>query len=389
MRHRSSSPPLALAALSLVAVLGAWAGPTEDALAYGEKALKVGEVQSALTTWLNAYNERASEKTEKDETCAKLLWNIANVAGQVSQAELAQQCLEKLVNIRRGLNGKTHVETAKAEARLVTVVASIGKDLDLALKIAKESLDALPADDEALAPSRMTALVNYSSVLLRRKERIEANEACIAAVEFAKKHPKANPALLTVCYENMASIAGFFGRAKDRMNYLETALANERETSGKSSVAALTSWLNVADARRDGGEADKARVEYDGLIETIRGKKDAKNDSNTLLILTQAEYRLAILEFSADNLKRSLDLLKAAAADGEKSLGKDAQGLLNVYLDLARVALRQEDFDTGLATYRKVLSLRKKHLGAEHKDTLETRRILEEVEADVRRVRGK
>ena len=388
----SSNARQALAAASLfvmVAVGEASAGPTEDALAYGEKALKIGEASSAVTTWMNAYNERASEKTEKDETCAKLLSNLADVYGQLSQFDVAQQCLERLVGIRRELNGKAHPETAKAEARLVTVVASIGKDLDLALKVAKESLDALPADDEALAPSRMVALVNYSSVLLRRKERIEANEACLAALEFAKKYPKSKPELLPQCYENMAAIAGFFGRAKDRMNYLETALAKQREVSGKTSTAALNSWLNIADARRDGGETEKARAEYEGLIQAIKGGKEGKDDANVTFLLTQAEYRLAIMEFSANNLKRSLELLKAAAASGEKALGKDANGLLSVYLDLARVALREEDYDTGVATYRKVVSLRKKHLGADHKDTQETQRILDELEADVRRVRGR
>ena len=364
------------------------AGPTEDALAYGEKALKIGENQSAATTWLNAYNERANAKTEKDETCATLLWNLANLYSQVSQTEMAQQCLEKLVAIRREINGKTHEKTATAEARLVTVIASIGKNLDLALRVAKESLDALPADNEALAPSRVTALFNHASVLLARKERIEANEACLATLEFAKKYPKARPEIVPLCYENMAAIAAFFGRTKDRMNYLETALEKQRAISGPGSQETLNAWLNVADVHRDSAETDKARIAYEGLIKAAKGGKNADTDKAVGMIVTQAEYRYAIMEFQANNLARSLELLKATAADGERVLGKDAQGLLSAYLDLARVALKQEDYDTCLNTYRKVLSLRKKHLGADHKDTLETQKMLGEVEAEVNRVRA-
>ena len=65
----------AAAVLFLLAISAALAGagPTEDALRVGEEAFAKKEYASAVTTWTNAYNERATAGTADDETCATVL----------------------------------------------------------------------------------------------------------------------------------------------------------------------------------------------------------------------------------------------------------------------------------------------------------------------------
>jgi tetratricopeptide (TPR) repeat protein len=377
-----------LAATGLMLASSAFAGPTEDALAFGEKALKVGEIQSALTTWLNAYNERANAKTEKDETCAKLLWNLGTVASQVGSNDMAKTCFEKLVALRRELNGRTHVETAKAEASLLLVLANDDKNMEAALALAKESVEALPDNDEKLARSRMNALVNLGGVLLRNKDRIPANEAYLKALEFSKKYPEQTKGLTAICHENMATIAQFFGRTKDQKAHLKEMMAEQEKLGEPLSEKTLNTRLMLADGLQSAGDSQQARGEYEKVIEAIGGSKNAMNDTGVRKVLVAAQYRLAVMESQLGNRSRTLVLLKSARKEGEAVFGKESLSMSSVYLDLAKIALLEKEYDTGLDAYRAILALRRKHLGPEHKDTIETELILREVTADVERVRA-
>lgn len=365
-----------------------FAGPTEDALEYGEKALKVGEVQSAITTWLNAYNERAYAKTEKNETCAKLLWNLGTVGSQVGSLDLARTCFEKLVGLRREMNGRAHVETAKAEAQLLLILAASEKSMGQALALARESVETLPDNDAELARSRMNALVNLGGVLLRNKDRIPASEVYQKALDFSKRFPEQTKELLPVCYENMAEIAMFFGRTKDQMRHMQDMLSAQEKISAPLSEGTLSARVKLADARSSTGDVELARAGYEGVIGSIRGSKTAMDNKAALKILVAAQYRLGVMESHQGNLSRTLELLKSARRDGELAFGTDATEMMNIYLDLAKVALGQKEYDTGLEAYRAILSLRRKHLGPDHKETVETEKVLLEVTEDVERVRA-
>ena len=93
---------IALLALGGGDVLG---GPSEDALRVGNEAFDKKDYTSALTTWLNAYNERATADTANDEPCAKLLTRSAGLLTQSSRYKEAVVCLENLLKLREKLSG--------------------------------------------------------------------------------------------------------------------------------------------------------------------------------------------------------------------------------------------------------------------------------------------
>ncbi len=116
------------------------AGPSEDALRVGEESLAAGDRQAAKTTWLNAYNERATANTATDETCATLLEKVGQLCLEDGDAQTAHAIYEKLLPLRESLSGAGGTEIAKVMVTCAELIVITGGDSTRAERLSKEAV---------------------------------------------------------------------------------------------------------------------------------------------------------------------------------------------------------------------------------------------------------
>ena len=98
---------------------------------------------------------------------------------------------------------------------------------------------------------------------------------------------------------------------------------------------------------------------------------------------------MALMKFNALNDRDgSLPHFRAAVANAEKGYGANTGAVVQPLLNLAKVMLVMKRYDEGLAAYKKVYDIRKKSLGADHSDTIETQKLLEKLESQISAVKN-
>lgn len=379
---------LALICVLMLARTLSVAGPSEDALRLGEEAAAKQDYVSAITTWINAYNERSTAGTANDETCAKLLFKAGTLLSNHGRYQDARNCLDKLVALRRQLNGPEHPDTAIALSRLAANTANGGGSLDEAESLSRQAVDALAkAGDERLG-ERLTAMGNLGTILLRKKDRLAAHEQFVKALELCEKHPGKFLDAEVNALTSMAVIAEFFGRFKDQIQYLNKALAAARRLHGADSVKTFSARIEIADALAQSGDNKAAREAYLGIIKDFEKLEGARTDAELMKKWALAEYRLAYVESALGNAERTLELLKSSLEEARVGFGEFDENLVTIYLDLAKLHLTRKNYDEGIRCYQAVLDIRRRVHGPDHQDTKDTQELLNQLYAEVERVRG-
>lgn len=372
-------------AVAFVGAATALAGPTEDALKFGEDALAKGDRVSASTTWVNAFNERATANTANDETCAKLLWNAGTLFAETGNPQAAAGCFDKLYPLRVNLSGLKDPESGKVGSRFAAALVNSGGDLDRAERLAREAVDILSQAGDEQRKEAFIAMSNLGGVLLAKKDRIAANEQYIRCLKFAEEPKKpAIPGELTAgCYDGLAAIASFFGRAADSQRYLQRSLELKSKALGKHDIRTLLARMEFAATQT----SESAINEYQRVLADLYEAPNSETNTELQKVWASAEYKLAVLESQQGNLDRVISLLQSAIKHGTRGFGELHGELLQLNLDLAKVFLTRKEFEKGIACYRQVLAIRKKHLGPEHESTKETQKILDDLLADVAKLK--
>ena len=362
------------------------AGPSEDALRVGEEAFAKKEYSSALTTWVNAYNERASADTANDETCAKLLSNTATLLAQTGRNKDAAVCYENLLKLRQKLSGPGNLEAEKIKSLLAAQISSSGGDIDRAERLVRESSEALAnAGDEHL-DDRLLALTNLAGILFIKKDRLGAHDIYAQIVALCDKHPGKSLNLAVEAYKSMAAIADFFGRPKDNLQYLRKAAELCRQHYGASNAATYLARIDVASALSAAGMNADAKSAFDGIISDLEKQAPPADDKLMQQRWAAAAYRLAYTEAALGNSDRVFELLKSSLVHAQAGWGDLDANALPIYLDLAKLYITRKNYKEGVMCYQKVLDIRRRELGPDHASTRETQMILNELLEDVRKV---
>lgn len=372
-------------ALLLSTAAVCFAGPTEDALRVGEEAFEKKEYASALTTWINAYNERATADTANDETCAKLLTRSAGLLMQSSRYKEAVVCLENLLKLREKLSGADNLETYRVKSMLGAQISNSGGDVDRAERLVREAAEALAKAGDEHIDDRLVALTNLGGILLGKKDRLGAHDVFREVVRLSETIPNKSPSLAIDSYRSMASIAEFFGRSKDSLQYLRKAAELSRKHFGEHSPAAYMSRIEVASSLAGAGLNADARTAYDSLLDDLEKKAPGPEDKLLHQRWATAAYRLAYVEVALNNRDRTFQLMKVALEHAILGWGELDANTLPVYLDMAKLHIMRKNYREGVRCYQKVLDIRRRELGPDDKSTRETQQILNELLEDVRK----
>lgn len=364
-----------------------FAGPTEDALKVGEEAKARGDYTGAVTAWVNAYNERSMANTANDETCAKLLFEAGSLFSALGRHEESRSCFEKLVALRTKLNGDQDPATAVAMSRLAAAIANGGGDPDKAESHARLAEELLAKAGDSFVAERLTAMGNLGGILLMRKDRLPAHEQFVAVLGLCEKHPGMFPDAEVNALNSMAAIAEFFGRFKDQIQYLKRALEVRRRHQGPADAKTIEARLELAAALTNSGDGKGAREAYVSLVNDLKQTKGVAENKELMKKWTLAEYRLAYVESSLGNPDAVLGLLNSSLERAKTGFGEFDPNLLPIYLDLARLHLSRKNYDQGVRCYQAVLDIRRRVLGPDHKDTKETQEILNQLYAEVEKIR--
>ena len=371
--------------LLLSSMTPAGAGPTEDALRVGDEAFDNKNYSSALTTWVNAYNERATADTANDETCAKLLTRAAGLLAQTGRYKEAVTCLENLLKLREKLNGAADIETQKVKSLLGAQISNAGGDVDRAERLVRESAEALAKAGDEHLDARLLALTNLAGILFVKKDRLGAHELYAEVVSLSEKNPAQAPNLAIDAYRSMSSIADFFGRSKDSLQYMRKAADLSRKHFGSDSPAAIMLRIEVAATLSGAGLNADAKAEYEKILSDLEKKAPSPGEKLLHQRWATAAYRLAYVEAGLNNSDRAFELIKTSLAHAVHGWGDLDANTLPVYLDLAKMHITRKNYREGVRCYQKVLDIRRRELGPDDKSTKETQQILNELLEDVRR----
>jgi tetratricopeptide (TPR) repeat protein len=378
---------LASFALSLLFVLGSglvWGGPTEDALRIGDEAYAKKEYNSALTTWINAYNERLNAKTANDETCAQLLQRAGDLMSRSGSAKLAADVFTKLLALRETLSGKDNLETVKVKNLLAVQLANAGGDLEVALQLAQETATFYGKAGAEFTEEHLQSLANVGNILLLKKDRIAASEVFSAIITLGGDHIKKDSDHIVTAYGSMATIASFFGRTKDEIENRKKAAIAAGQSYGAKSSKTYAARIAVATTLSGSGDTKGAREIYTSILSDLK-EAGVDDDKAVQQQWTVALYRLFAIETAAGNEESAFSLIKAAFEHCKIGFGETDANMLPIALDLAKVHLKKGDYQEGVKCYQRVLDIRRRNLGPDSPDTKETQKILNELYEDVRK----
>ena len=377
-----------LALLTLVGgrVIG---GPSEDALRVGIEAFDKKDYTSALTTWLNAFNERATANTANDETCAQLLDRATNLLilfpGNEKQAAGA---LEKLLALRETLSGKEHTDTLMVKSKLSVQIANVGGDLDRAQSLAQEAAKGFEIAGAEFFYQHLQALVNLGGILLLKKDRLAANEVFSAVTTLGTGSSTKVMDLVSSAYNSMAEIALFFGRNADRVRYKKKYVEATIAHYGPNKPASYSARVELAEVLSASGDGKGARAAYEDILVDL-GRANVGEDKLLQQRWVLALYRLAALETTLGDEARAYGLIRSALEHGRIGYGELDANMLPIYLDLAKLHLKRGLLGEGVKCYQRVLDIRRRELGPDDPSTQETQKILNELYDEVRKVEAK
>lgn len=385
MKRRFTSI-IALLALGGGDVLG---GPSEDALRVGNEAFDKKDYTSALTTWLNAYNERATANTAIDETCAQLLERASNLMSLIpGNSKPAAAAMEKLLALRETLSGKEHMDTLTVKSKLSVQLANSGEDLERAQILAQEAATGFEKAGPDFFYQHLQALVNVGGILLIKKDRLAANEVFSAVTTLGTGSSKKVMDLVSSAYNSMAEIALFFGRSADRILYKKKSAEAIIAHSGANSPAAYAARIEVAEVLTASGDGKAARAAYEDILVDL-GRANVGEDKILQQRWVLALYRLSSLETTLGDQGRAYGLLRSALEHGRIGFGDLDVNMLPIYLDLAKMHLKRGLLGEGVKCYQRVLDIRRRELGPDDPNTQETQKMLNELYDEVRKAEAK
>ena len=357
------------------------ADPTEDALKVGLEALDKGDRTAAATTFVNAFNERAAARTEKDGTCMLLIASAGRLFADGGKADVAATCFERLYAISLALNGPSHPDTITIGVHLAHYLGRAGMNTEMAKRLCVEGMVASQLNPEIPGHVHLRALYTRADILLAEKDRIAA---ALAFRDFLKHaHAMRNPPQTVIAnvYFNLGTIDSFFGRAKDAQAQFKNAFASLKKGRGDMGIDALSLRLAIAD-QLSAAEAVEVLKEIVNDVGSVAGVK-----SNTSLqqVLCSSEFKLAIKESEIGQTDGLVARLRSAIAHGIAGYGEDHDQLLQLYLQLAKLHLSKRQNKEGVECYRHVLAIRKKALGPDHESVAVTQKILDDLIEDLKK----
>ncbi len=369
----------------LTCLTAAVAGPTEDALRVGEEAFEKKDFSSATTTWANAYNERAKADTADDETCAKILSRLGSLLAQLGRPKDSVVCYESLLQLRTKLSGPADPETQNVKALLAAQITNSGGDVARAEGLARSAVEALTKAGDDRLDDRLRAMITLAGILLSKKERLQAHELYADVARLCEKQPTQVLHLAIEAYTSMASIAEFFGRAKDTLQYLRKAAEVCRKHYGAEHPATYMARIEVASALSGTGKSADAKTVYDGVLADLDARSPGKDEKLLHQRWALAAFRLAYVESSLGNKARVFELVSSALSHAQLGWGDTDANTLPIYLELARLHITRKNYKEGVKCYQKVLDIRRRELGPDDDSTKQTQKILNELLEDVRK----
>jgi tetratricopeptide (TPR) repeat protein len=356
------------------------AEPAEEALQAGKEALAKGDSEAAKRIWLEAYNERAKDDKANDEASAKLLEQVGPLLIKEGDAVTARQIFERLFLLRQELGNVEATTMATTAVTLSELIVTTGGDTTRAEQLSRESARVFEEAGSDFDGQRFEALLNVAYAIYGRRDRIGAQSAYLEALEFGKGRPGVDPEGVAVSYRMLASIAAFFGRNQDARVYATRGLDYLKGRVSKSSEAQVQMMLLYADQLPE----EERLAYFHSAIAEMKQQGSSKPVSMALSLFYQ---RLAALEFKGTNRPNSLPYFQQALHYTEKGYGAKSSAMVQSLLNLAKVALTLKDYDEGVTAYRRILKIRTELLGAEHADTIATRKMLDTLQSQIAKVK--
>ncbi len=286
-------------------------------------------------------------------------------------AEAARLFEEALTGGRRQL-GENHPDTLSLESNLAAAYLELGRYPEAELLL-RESLSGrirvLGPDHAGTALSRH----NLGATLLQEGRYEEAAEQLLSAMATRERLPGDKKWYL-YSSSHLADVRREQGRLEDAEALYVSTLKAQRERFGVEDDDTLKTMAGLAELRLRQGRLDAAE---ELIVETLEQQARVRGEAHadTILSLTT----LARIHNRQGRFTSAREVSEKAIEAGGPSLGEEHPLVLAASLERARALLGQRQPQAAREVVARVYRARLGLLGGEHPDTIEARRLLDDL----------
>jgi tetratricopeptide (TPR) repeat protein len=333
-----------------------------------------GRDTTLLRAILDTTLERGeTELREQPEVRAQLFAVIGRTYRELALYAQAEKVIREALELRRIHLGRNDPATLESLGDLANVLLDQGKLAD-AEPIVRDVIARRAAllGPDAMSVAQAMNDLSYIHQMLGRLDDAEAVQR--DALRLVRKNVQTDHADLAAALNQMARILNLNGKYDEAEKLATEGLEMRRRLHGDEHSDTTLSMETIAYSQRARGEYEQAEQNFRRIIE-IRRRVFGEDHPETLSAQTNLGWILA----SQGKNAQAEAIFRETLATYEPTLGKDNPRTLIAMVNLASVLAAQGRFQEALPLMESAAEARRRVLGPNHSDTLDTEQRLEQL----------
>ncbi|MBL9150591.1 MAG: serine/threonine protein kinase [Phycisphaerae bacterium] len=320
------------------------------------------------TTLLRMILDGAARDTESLWSQPEVQAEICSIVGgaykSIGAYDAASPHLDRVVAIRRTLDGPSGARTLRAESDRALLLRAMGRlqDAEAPLREVYERSYGTYGPSHA---ETIGAMTNYGTLLHKLGRFEEADPLLHAALDETRRLHGPDDRDSLVALNNLANLLKDMGRAEEAEPLLRDAVERNRRVHGGDHSETLTALNNLGALLQETGRLDEAEPVLREVATTARRIFGAEH-----VLTLVADANVGFLLLQRGQSAAAADLFETSLAHARHALGSDHPHTLTTISNLALALKRLDRLDEAETLMREALARSRASLGNDHPETL-------------------
>jgi tetratricopeptide (TPR) repeat protein len=320
------------------------------------------------TTLLRMILDGAARDTESLFTQPEVQAEICSIVGgaykSIGAYEAASPHLDRVVAIRRTLDGPSGARTLRAESDRALLLRAMGRlqDAEAPLREVYERSRGSYGPSHA---ETIGAMTNYGTLLHKLGRFEEADPLLHAALEENRRLHGPDDRDSLIALNNLANLLKDMGRAEEAEPLLRDAVGRNRRVHGDDHSETLTALNNLGALLQETGRLDEAEPVLREVATTARRIFGPEH-----MLTLVADANVGFLLLQRGQSAAAAELFESSLAHARHALGSDHPHTLTTISNLALALKRLDRLEEAEALMREALARSHATLGNDHPETL-------------------